>query len=227
MLQIVIFNHIYGSDSKFKAWQILRLLKGSRNNRTYLGMWSVHCAFRGSVLSEFGAECEVNKRWKNETPVGNLREGLYLVEKELKAHSILLWASPVALVVKNLPTIETDARDARLPPGSGRFPRVGNSNSLQYSCGENFMGRGAWQATDGGVTKSQTWLATEHTHTPPFYKGREVLQIKIRLERVSVKLSFTWLFLHKSRYSFPELSQSKSLSYHIAGTEESGAQKAE
>ena len=191
-------------------------------------MLRVHCAIRGSVLSEFGAECEVNKRWKNETPVGNLREGLYFVGKELNAHSILLlWDSLVALVVKNLPTNEADARDASLLPGSGRFPRGGNSNSLQYSCGENFMGRGAWQATDGGVAKSQTWLATEHTHTSPFYKGREVLQIKIRLERVSVKPSFTGLSLHKSRYSFPEVSQSKSLSYHIAGTEESRAQKAE
>ena len=29
-------------------------------------------------------------------------------------------------------------------PGSGRFPGEGNGNSLQYSCLENPMDRGAW-----------------------------------------------------------------------------------
>ena len=41
-------------------------------------------------------------------------------------------------------------------PGSGRFPRVGNSNPLQYSCLENPVDRGAWAATVYGYTKSQT-----------------------------------------------------------------------
>ena len=31
-------------------------------------------------------------------------------------------------------------------PGSGRSPGEGNSNPLQYSCLENPMDRGAWQA---------------------------------------------------------------------------------
>ena len=43
--------------------------------------------------------------------------------------------------------------------GSGRSPGEGNSNPLQYSCLENPMGWGAWQATVHGVTKSQTWLS--------------------------------------------------------------------
>ena len=34
-----------------------------------------------------------------------------------------------------------------LIPGSGRSPREGNRNPLQYSCLENPMDRGAWQAT--------------------------------------------------------------------------------
>ena len=41
-------------------------------------------------------------------------------------------------------------------PGSGRSPGEGNGNPLQYSCLENSMGRGAWQATVHGVAKSQT-----------------------------------------------------------------------
>ena len=32
-------------------------------------------------------------------------------------------------------------------PGSGRTPRGGNGNPLQYSCLENPMDRGAWQTT--------------------------------------------------------------------------------
>ena len=41
-------------------------------------------------------------------------------------------------------------------PGSGRSPGEGNGNSLQYSCLENPMDGGAWQATVHGVAKSQT-----------------------------------------------------------------------
>ena len=46
-----------------------------------------------------------------------------------------------------------NAGDTRLIPGSRRFPGVGNSNLLQYSCLENSKYRGAWQATIHGVTK--------------------------------------------------------------------------
>ena len=38
-----------------------------------------------------------------------------------------------------------------LIPGSGRSPRVGNGDPLQYSCFENPMDREAWQSTVHGV----------------------------------------------------------------------------
>ena len=38
-------------------------------------------------------------------------------------------------------------------PGLGRSPGEGNDNPLQYSCLENPMDRGAWQATVHGVIK--------------------------------------------------------------------------
>ena len=41
-------------------------------------------------------------------------------------------------------------------PGSGRCPGEGNGNPFQYSCLENFMDRGGWQATVHGVTESDT-----------------------------------------------------------------------
>ena len=65
-------------------------------------------------------------------------------------------ASQVALVIKNLSTNAGDIRYAGLIPGSGRSPGGGHSNTLQYSCLENPMDRGAWQATVHGVAKSQT-----------------------------------------------------------------------
>ena len=42
-----------------------------------------------------------------------------------------------------------------LIPGSGRSPGEGNGNPLQYSCLENPMDGGTWQATVYGVVKSQ------------------------------------------------------------------------
>ena len=36
---------------------------------------------------------------------------------------------------------------------------AGTGNPLQYSCLENFMDRGAWQAIVHGVAKSQTRLS--------------------------------------------------------------------
>ena len=60
-----------------------------------------------------------------------------------------------ALVVKNPPANTGDIRDAGLIPGLGRSPGGGHGNSLQYSCLENSMDRGAWQATVLRVAKSQ------------------------------------------------------------------------
>ena len=48
------------------------------------------------------------------------------------------------------------AGDLGLIPGLGRSPGEGNDNPLWYSCLENPMDRGAWWATDHGVTKSWT-----------------------------------------------------------------------
>ena len=60
-----------------------------------------------------------------------------------------------------------DSGDIGLIPGLGKSTGEGNCNSLQYSCLENPMDRGAWQATVYGVVKSQTLLST-HTLHPDF-----------------------------------------------------------
>ena len=46
-----------------------------------------------------------------------------------------------------------NAGDMGSIPGFGRSAGGGNGNPLQYSCLENPMDRGAWQATVQGVTK--------------------------------------------------------------------------
>ena len=62
---------------------------------------------------------------------------------------------PGGSVVKNPPF---NARDVGSNLGSGRSPGEGNGNPLQYSCLENPMDRGVWQATVHWVTKSQIRL---------------------------------------------------------------------
>ena len=62
------------------------------------------------------------------------------------------------LVVRKLPASAGDIRDLGLIPGSGRFPGGGHGNPLQYSCLENPMDRGAWQATVHRVAKIWTQL---------------------------------------------------------------------
>ena len=46
-------------------------------------------------------------------------------------------------------------------PGSGRSLGEGHGNPLQYSCLENPMGRGAWQATVHGVARVGHDLVTK------------------------------------------------------------------
>ena len=46
-------------------------------------------------------------------------------------------------------------RDSGSIPGSGRYAGEGNGNPLQYSCLENSLDRGAWQAIAHQVANSQ------------------------------------------------------------------------
>ena len=61
-------------------------------------------------------------------------------------------------MVKNLPAMQIGGSNPDSIPGLGRSPGEGNGNPLQYSCLENSMDRGAWQATVHGVAKSQKRL---------------------------------------------------------------------
>ena len=71
----------------------------------------------------------------------------------------------LALVLKNPPANAGDLRDARSPGG-------GLGYLLQYSCLENPMDRGAWQATVHGVAQSQTRLM--HTNLKMLQKSADL-----------------------------------------------------
>ena len=55
----------------------------------------------------------------------------------------------MALVLKNLPSNAGHLRDLGSVSGLGGSPGKGNGNPLQYSCLENPIDRGAWQAPWG------------------------------------------------------------------------------
>ena len=87
---------------------------------------------KGTNLSNLGKECF----------------GWYEVKDKKNCTQVLYSQGlpRVALVVKNLPANAADIKDMSSVPVSGRSPGEGNGNPLQYSCLENPMDRGAWQA---------------------------------------------------------------------------------
>ena len=58
-------------------------------------------------------------------------------------------------MVKNLPAKAGDTRDVGSVSGFGRCPVGGNGNTLQYSCLENSMDRGAWWTTVHRISQSR------------------------------------------------------------------------
>ena len=78
-------------------------------------------------------------------------------------------------------------------PGLGRSPGEGNGNPLQYSCLENPVDRGAWQATVHGVAESD--MTEQQTQT-------KQTQCKNLLDPHSdlftVYIQFQWIYLFPS-----------------------------
>ena len=76
-----------------------------------------------------------------------------------------LWASQVALVVKNLLTIAGDLRDMDSIPGLGRSPRGGHGSPLQYSCLENPHGQRSLESYSQQCCQElDTTVVTEHAY---------------------------------------------------------------
>ena len=62
-------------------------------------------------------------------------------------------------------------------PGLGRPPGEGNGNPLQYSCLQNPMDGGAWEATIHGVAKSRTQLSDFTFFSFFLYPSSKVLYV--------------------------------------------------
>ena len=67
------------------------------------------------------------------------------------------------LRVKNRPASAEGRRDTHLVPSLGKSPGVGNGYPLQYSCLENSIDSGVWQATVHGATKESDMTECSHT----------------------------------------------------------------
>ena len=86
----------------------------------------------------------------------------YPSKTDINAHSLEFFSvcysggirvSLVAQMIKNLPAMQ---ETLGFTPGLGRSPGEGNGNPLQYSCLENFVDRGAWEAMVRRVAKRWT-----------------------------------------------------------------------
>ena len=85
--------------------------------------------------------------------------------------------------------------------GLGRSPGGGNGYPLQYSCLDNFVDRGAWQASPLGRKESDTWTNDhEHEHGAlnklkskfPICKLKKIFSSKSGFKALTAHLSLWW-----------------------------------
>ena len=128
-----------------------------------------------------------HKLWVSYAPISSLKgKGIFLwtryVFEKANSFNLLKYLLNFKYVCKNVFKLEwgfpcgSDGKeftcnvgDLGLIPGLGRSPAEGNGYPLQYSCLENSMDRGTWQATVHGVSQSWTRLSNFHFHFLPVH----------------------------------------------------------
>ena len=106
-----------------------------------------------TVWREWGPEMSWRQSWLHcwkDQRLGTTEDGPGHALADLRIHTM---ACQVVLVVKNPPASAGDIGGMGLIPGPGRSPGEGSGNPLHYSCLENPMDRGTWQAIVHGVTR--------------------------------------------------------------------------
>ena len=91
-------------------------------------------------------------------------------------------------MVKDPPANIGDIRVLALTSGSGRSSAGGHGNPLQYSCLENPIDRGAWQATKRRVTKSQIQWKKLGTHTLYNYLRKKPLEAYVIAQEIVLNI---------------------------------------
>ena len=87
-------------------------------------------------------------------------EVLLLVFSYKHVFEVVSWASQVALVVKKKKKTNCQCRRCKIHGFNselGRSPGEGHGTSLEYSCLENPMDRGAWQLQDQQIARNKTF----------------------------------------------------------------------
>ena len=110
-----------------------------------------------------------------------------------KLHLVLHWGFTPGFSGKESACNTGATGNAGSIPGSGRSLGGGHGNSPQYSCPENPMDRGAWQATVHRVAKSRTRLKWISTHDR-FIRDMETRNTDIKNEEIGkyVLHCFQW-----------------------------------
>ena len=98
-------------------------------------------------------------------------------------------------------------------PGLGRSPGEGNGNPLQYSCLENPMDRGAWQATVHGVSTVGYDLVTKPP--PREFGGFHIVSIHNYLLFGSALPSMLYVFIKNTDRAFKKLISSVQFSHSV------------
>ena len=115
-------------------------------------------------------------------------------------------------VIKNLPANAGDAGDASSISGWGRSPDEGKGNPIQYSCLENSMDRGAWQATYspwGSQRVEHDWRGTHKWNRVPAFKVTDKLCFTVQSLSCIRPFATPWTAEHQASLSF-SISQSGS-----------------
>ena len=99
-------------------------------------------------------------------------------------------------MVKNLPGNAGDIRDVGSIPGLGRSSGGGHGNPLQYSCLENAMDRGAWQATVHRVTVSDATEASYHACMHMHTHTHTHTHTYIYIQKVNFAIPFYLIFIY-------------------------------
>ena len=99
-----------------------------------------------------------------------ITQSSYLHDVKAKQNSMFIYLPPGFPGGSDDRESACNAGDLGLTPGLGRLEK-GIWYPLQYSCLDNPLDRGAWQATVYGMAKSWTWLSSYHFHVLGFPGG--------------------------------------------------------